>query len=478
MPSMSRGRFLREYVLELNQEFERHGKPAAWASVNDGPSFWGSEDALIHLPTDDPIKGNGNSSAIALSPDEVYIAVSMNARIRIYNIQTKQKHSELIGHLSNVHGLYFAPTSNSSYILFSEGADVGGADGQIITWHLNERAQSVTRKMPFAIESMADAAIGAVQSTLIQHHCLEDSALQELRAGFVENLQLAETKNLAADIPIWEGHFPSFGTEPVSHDGRSVFYIAHGKSTQGGMRPPEELPQLTVMNIGSKTPTCRLMGHEDAIMWAGWSLDDKTIATSSWDEYFRIWDAETGECKHTIGPMGGQNWSGAFSPDGQHVLLSGGQPVSVGIYNIDTGEKVKQLEHEGLKLNSWMRYLSWHPDGTDIALINRKGVIIWTPFEDKVEKIFEFKTDDTMLTTFVDVGTIKWTDNGRKLLLQDSEDTNFLWDREKNVKWRFQRPQGTPLKGDHDVVFAARAQTAISLDGDSKVRFWRLAPQA
>lgn len=475
MPSMSRERFLQEYVLELNKEFELHGDPAAWAPVHDGPKVWGTEDASIALPIDDPLKGNVDSSAIAISPDEVYVAVSTNARIRIYNVQTKQKHSELIGHLSNVHGLYFAPSSGTEYTLFSEGAEVGGADGQIIRWRLNEKAQSMTRKMPFAIESMADAALGAVQPALIQHHGLEDSAMQEIRSGFVESLQLADTKNRAADMPIWEGHFPSFGTEPVSHDGKSVFYIAHGKSTQGGMRPPEELPQLIVMDIASSTRTCRLMGHEDAIMWAGWSLDDRTIATSSWDEHFRIWDAQTGECKHTIGPMGGQNWSGAFSPDGKHVLLSGGQPVNVSIYNIETGENVKRLEQEGLKLSSWMRYLSWHPEGKDIALINRKGVIVWTPFEDKVEKVFEFKTDDSMLTNFVGMSIISWTDGGRKLLLQDSEDTTFIWDRKRNVKWRFQRPQGTPLKGDHDAVFAAKTQTVISLDGDSKVRFWKLA---
>lgn len=83
--------------------------------------------------------------------------------------------------------------------------------------------------------------------------------------------------------------------------------IAHGQSTQGGMRMPEELPQIVFNDVVTQEEKCRLMGQEDAIMWAGWSLDDKTIATACWDKTYRLWDAETGHCKHVIGKTGGQN---------------------------------------------------------------------------------------------------------------------------------------------------------------------------
>jgi WD40 repeat protein len=210
-------------------------------------------------------------------------------------------------------------------------------------------------------------------------------------------------------------------------------------------------------------------------MWAAWSPDDKHIATASWDEHYRIWDTTTGECKHIIGPTDEQNWTGAFSPDSKHVLLSGGRPVKVAIYDIETGDEIKTLKQENLKLDSWMRYLSWNPNGADIALINGKSVIIWQPFDNKVEKVFELKRDDTMLTRFNDVGLIKWTDHGDRLILQDSEDTTFVWDREKNVKWRFQRPYGTALEGNSDALYISSKQMMLMLDGDGMVRFWDLS---
>ena len=491
--SMDSERFLREYELELVKEFEYDGKEAQWADSTSAHRFWGAEDATLELRDDDPEKGNTPGAAAAISPDERFLAVSTNAVIRIYDVSSRTMRSELIGHLSNVQDLFFSPVKieqgtvsstgsaltsvrHGEYLLFSEGAEVGGGDGQIIAWPLDADGRQLSRMMPFAIERMADQAVGAISGDLNEHHGLDDNDLQAIRAGFVETLKVADAnnrvKNLFARNDV---HFPGFGTFPVSHDGQALLYIVHGESTQSGMRPPEELPQIVVLDVATQTERCRLKGHEDAIMWAGWSADDRTIATACWDSYYKIWDAQTGECRHTIGPTGGQNWSGAFSPDGKHVLLSGGQPVKVAIYNVETGKEVTKLEREGLKLASWMRYFNWSSDGNSIALANGRGVILWEPFEEKVETVLQLKEDGTMLTRFNGFSIIKWVDRGKKLLLRDREGTIFVWDVQENVKWRFQRPQGRGMKiYSSDVFYAIGMRTIISLDGDGLVRFWKL----
>lgn len=379
-----------------------------------------------------------------------------------------------------MHAVYFAPVVATdgghepgvSYVLFFQGADVGGGEGQVITWYLDDKCHQVNRTMPFAVETLTDMAMEAMSPMLVDHHALPEAAMEDIHSGVKEVLKIVDAKNRAASLPVWKGRFPSFGTYPVSHDGMKVLYIVHGHSTQSGIRPHDELPQIFVVDIATKKEWCRLKGHTDAIMWADWSPDDQIIATACWDQHYRIWDAETGDCRHDIGPTGGQNWTGAFSPDGKHLLFSGGQPVKVAIYDIETGEEKYKLGKEGLELDSWIRYLSWY--GSDIALINDKSIVIWTPTSNKVDTVFKLKTDGTMLTEFHAVAEVKWADEGKKPLLQDAENTTFVWDRENNTKWRFQRPISTALEGDNDVLYVRSLQTVLSLDGDGKLRFWTL----
>lgn len=486
---MDRERFLQEYELQLETEFESSGRAAEWAPGNPGPRFWGSEDASITLKDDDPNKGNVPSAAAALSADARLLAVSTNAVIRIYDTQSRQMYSELVGYLNNVGKLHFAPIhtddppkidndvthkERGKYLLLSEGAEVSGDDGQVISWSLDSGGRLLSRTMPFAVENMADRALSAISIDLDDHHGLSVDDMDRLRAGFVETLKVADANNRVKHLSVWDGHFPHFGTYPVSHHGRIVLYITHGKTTQNGMRPSDGLPQIVVMDVASQTEVCRLRGHTDAIMWAGWSPDDKTIATACWDQYFKIWDAQTGECRHTIGPTKGQNWSGAFSPDNKHLTLSGGRPVKVAVYDIETGEQVASLAREGLKLDNWIRCFTWNPAGSHVAVENNHGVVLWEPYGGKAEAIIQLKTDRTLLTRYNSFIIIKWADGGKKLLLQDTEGTVFVWDRQRNWKWRFQHPRGTESEYDSDVFFVDGTQTVISLDGDGKVRYWKL----
>ena len=329
--------------------------------------------------------------------------------------------------------------------------------------------------MPFAVQDMADRSVAAISADLTTHHNFSTEDMDAIRSDFAKRLQVADVKNRTRGLPVWNGRFPSFGTEPFSRGGESFLYTVHGDTTQRGMRPADELPQIVVVELASRMERCRLKGHTDAIMWAGWSADGKNIATASWDSYYRIWDARTGECKHTIGPTGGQNWAGAFSPDGKYVLLSGGQDVKVAIYDVETGEEFAELKREGLKLQHWIRYFDWNPAGDCIAISNGLDILLWHPFERKVDNILSVAKDDTMLKRYNSFSDIKWAQGGKKLLLKDVSYTTFVWDRERNVKWRFERPSGMAFEmWAKDVFYVEEMDTVLSLDGDRKVRYWKL----
>ena len=495
MECMGPEKFLKQYELELDKEFEKDGLAARWANDASAHRFFGQEDASVALRNDDPQADRGIDDAeAALSPDGLLLAVSTNAVIRIYHLQSQELRSELIGHTGNISQLHFAPKANvnasassttktnvddhkiAAYNLLSSSEQGSRGNDHIIAWALDQNGRQVERTMPFAIQDMADRAIEAISSDLTDHHSLSADNIGTIRDSFAENLQVADTKNRAKGLLLLNGEFPSFGTYPSSSDGRSFFYTGCGDTTQHGERPPDELPQIVVFDQQSHAEICRLKGHTDAIMWAGWSPDGDTIATASWDQYHKIWNAHTGECKHTIGPTKRQNWAGAFSPDGKYVLLSGGDDPKVAIYNVESGVLFAKLEKEGLKLADWIRYLDWNPAGDCIAISNDSSILLWYPFEGRIEMILSITTDKSMLKRYNSISVIKWAQGGKKLMLQDTSRTTFVWDRERNVKWRFERPQGMPLKLYTSWVgYIEEGDMVLSLDGDWKVRYWKLS---
>lgn len=490
--SMDSEKFLKHYELEFNKEFEKDGLAAKWANDTSAHRYFGDEDASISLRNDHPHPiSQDNDAEATLSPDGKLLAVSTNAIIRIYQLRSREVLAELVGHQGNVSQLHFAPMhpdkdkspsakidgdgERTAYILFSSSQDGDKGTDRIILWSLDKYGKQLRRAMPFAIQDMADRAVDAISADLTGHHSLSSDDIQAIREDFAKELRVADAKNRVKHLPLWEGEFTSFGTYPISPDSSSFFYTVCGETTQHGERPPEELPQIVVVDIQSQAERCRLKGHTDAIMWAGWSSDGETIATASWDEYHKIWDARTGECRHTIGPTKGQNWSGAFSPDGKYVLLSGGRENKVAIYNVETGEMFANLEQEGLELAGWIRELDWNPAGDCIAISNERDPLLWHPFDGKIETILSVADDETMLKRYNEFTKIKWVQGGKKLVLQDRSHATFVWDREKNVKWRFERPHGMPLDlYTAWVGYVDESNTVVSLDGDWKIRYWKL----
>lgn len=490
---MDSDRFLKQYELRLQKEFERDGEPAQWAPGNDGPRLWGSEDASITLKTDDPHKKRRLSMAGALTPDSQYLAVATDTVIRLYDVDSMEVLAELIGHQDTIKELFFAPfggpnvdlgphgnsapeEAEARYILLSEGKE-NRREGDIIIWHINAQGRLLSRTMPFALNDMADKAVSSVSADLVEHHGLDEPAVTAIRDGFVETLKAADTRNRMNGLSKLKGHFSSFGSNPLSLDGHRVLYTTHGETTQHGMRPPEELPQIVVVDLSTMAEQCRLRGHKDAIMWAGWSPDSRHIVTASWDSYYIIWDATTGDSRHVVGPTGGQNWSGTFSPDSKHVLLSGGRPVEVAVYDLQTGNQVAKLNRDGLSLKHWIRRVSWSPHGTDIAVVNGRSALLWKPFEDTVETIFQTKSDGSMLENFFELKSVKWAEKGKTLILEGSEGTAFIYDCENNIKWRLQRPKGLELMAsayDSETFAAFERGLVLTLNGDGKVRYWRV----
>ena len=61
-----------------------------------------------------------------------------------------------------------------------------------------------------------------------------------------------------------------------------------------------------------------LEGHRDVVQSVCFS-DGRRLASGSWDETVRLWDAETGACVRTPEGHGNSVWSVCFNPDGMQL---------------------------------------------------------------------------------------------------------------------------------------------------------------
>jgi WD40 repeat protein len=79
-----------------------------------------------------------------------------------------------------------------------------------------------------------------------------------------------------------------------------------------------------------------------AVRSVAFAPDGRRIASSSWDRTLRLGDVQTGrEVRpfkgHTAAPDGIR-----FTPDGRHLLSSGGQDRSVRVWDVETGKEVRR----------------------------------------------------------------------------------------------------------------------------------------
>ncbi|KAK8917104.1 hypothetical protein H634G_09271 [Metarhizium anisopliae BRIP 53293] len=430
-------RFIETFELKLDKEFDCDGVAASWApSTNGGPQLWGDELNAFRLDENDPMSelAEKSTAELTISPDREFMAIATNTAIRIYTVELKLLTAEFDGHEDTIQSIQFwkmdsGNVQEARYVILSQDSEPAGADGVIFVWYLDEYGKRV-----------------------------------------------GNTKNPAQ----FEGRFVSGSATALSCDETLFVHSDRSITTQNWSRPSHLLPQLVIRSLSDPlTEVCRLKGHQDSIMWASWSpTDPNIIASASWDESCRIWNAATGECIHSIQGRSGQNWTGDFSPNGEQILFAGRSrsgATHIAIYTVATGTCIQQLELPGL--DGWSTPLKWSPNADVIALVINRSVILWDVATNKTTDVMTVHSDGGLRDDFCDITSVKWLDQkGSKLLVRITDHTVFIWDRQRNWKWRLQRPPGlqqlTTLSTAE--AFIEEKNLLLSLDGDWQVRTWEI----
>lgn len=250
-------------------------------------------------------------------------------------------------------------------------------------------------------------------------------------------------------------------------------------------------------------------GHEDEVMEVVFGPDDQTIVSASRDETVRFWDVETGEVLQTL--EGAEDFMALdFAPDGK-TLATGAVDQTVRIWDVETGELLVTFEPDDPETEeleghaTWLRDVTFSPDGQSIVSADESGYVLRWSVEDEalaqvisegeLEHVYDsvFSPDGTTLVTgaFVnhvavwDVETgelrltlrghtasvlgVDFSPDGKTVITASQDKTLRLWDVETGAE--IHRFVGHSDRV-YDVAFLPDGDQFVSSSYDSTLRLW------
>jgi len=244
-----------------------------------------------------------------------------------------------------------------------------------------------------------------------------------------------------------------------------------------------------------------LSGHEGRIEKVAPSPEGDQIATICGDAIVRLWDVETGVCRHRLSGHGGRVSTIIYSPK-YNQIASGGVDGTVRLWNTETGVCGRVLEGHG-GLVSCVAYspegdmivscghdytvclwnvatgvrrhkMEGHTNLVESVVFSPKGDQVVSSGNDMTVRVWDVKTgiccnvlkehDDT-------ISIIVYSPQGETLASASQNGTIILWDTQP---WTYRRILRGHSMGITSVIYLSKSDQIASASTDHTAKLWDL----
>ncbi|KAH0288290.1 WD40 repeat-like protein, partial [Aureobasidium sp. EXF-3399] len=488
---MDRERFLEEFVYEVEKDFDVNSTPSSWADTGLNPAhrYWGDEDHRLELPhPDDPTCRLVTS---ALTPDKKFIAASNGLVINLYDIKTKECHMVFRGLTLPVRGLEFSPllTETGGYTLMisSSESDRPDSDKSLMFLELGPDGRRMVQPQLLNVNRILELSMSPVTSQLndLCGSAVASSLLDATRAQYKSALARLQATLEAKDL-LQLDSVTGDCMSIISSHGELLLYARPDQPFQQDSSRPRQNTKVIVYDLAKGRHKFILDNQGDAINCVGFSPDDRIIATVAGPGTLRIFDTKSGECKHVISAPRGQRYRSIWSPDSKYILLHGmakqineqrqtvSQTAYMAVYSAQTGEQIAQYKPQDLARRSEAIMTAWSPRN-DIAIASETRILVWKPFENTTSTSLLVKLENAFMRLYAHFVELMWVEEGKMLMARLSSGTIEVWDQDRNVKWRIERPRGPALaRSARGCYWLDESKTLVSLDNDAALKFYDL----
>ena len=215
---------------------------------------------------------------------------------------------------------------------------------------------------------------------------------------------------------------------------RTVAYSPDGKLLAAGGGLPARQGEIIIWDAATGNVRHTLQGHKDYVYSVAFSPDGKLLASSSYDRFVKIWDVQRGVETKTLKDHIDAVYPVAFSPDGK-LLASGSADRSVKFWNIATGERLYTLSDS----TDVVYTLAFHPSGKQISAAGAdKSIRTWdiTASGGTLKNSFIAHDDEIVQIAYSPDGSMLASASAdRSVKLWDVENGQLIKAFEKQPRW-------------------------------------------